>query len=67
MDMSLVEWHADVAAHRKVRPSFVPSPPDSRASGAHPLSQDAVDARVTEIQRLEKLIEEAGISHSPAG
>ena len=60
-DMSDAEWLADVAAHGMVRPSFVP-PPEIR--GLRELTRyrkTQIRARSQEIQRLEKLLQDAGI------
>ena len=58
-DLSDAEWLADVAAHGMVRPS--PAAADPGAARAHPLPQTQIDARVAEIQRLEKVLQDAGI------
>jgi transposase len=60
-DMSDAEWLADVAAHGMVRSSFVP-PPEIR--GLRELTRyrkTQIRARAQEIQRLEKLLQDAGI------
>lgn len=60
-DMSDAEWLADVAAHGMVRPSFVP-PPEIR--GLRELTRyrkTQIRVRGQEIQRLEKLLQDAGI------
>lgn len=60
-DLSDAEWLADVAAHGMVRPSLVP-PPDIR--GLRELTRyrkTQVDIRVKEIQRLEKVLQDACI------
>lgn len=60
-DMSDAEWLADVAAHGMVRPSFVP-PVEIR--GLRELTRyrkTQIRARGQEIQRLEKLFQDAGI------
>jgi transposase len=60
-DMSDAEWLADVAAHGMVRPSFVP-PPEIR--GLRELTRyrkTQIRARGQEIQRLERLLQDAGI------
>jgi transposase len=60
-DMSDAEWLADVAAHGMVRPSFVP-PPEIR--GLRELTRyrkTQIHARGQEIQRLERLFQDAGI------
>jgi transposase len=63
-DMSDAEWLADVAAHGMVRPSMVP-PPDVRAlRELTRYRRTQIKARATEIQRLEKLLQDAGIKLS---
>ncbi len=60
-DMSDAEWLADVAAHGMVRPSFVP-PVEIR--GLRELTRyrkTQIRARGQEIQRLERLLQDAGI------
>ena len=60
-DMADAEWLADVAAHGMVRPSFVP-PPEIR--GLRELTRyrkTQIVARGQEIQRLERLFQDAGI------
>ena len=60
-DMSDAEWLADVAAHGMVRASFVP-PPEIR--GLRELTRyrkTQIRARGQEIQRLERLLQDAGI------
>lgn len=60
-DMSDAEWLADVAAHGMIRPSFVP-PVDIR--GLRELTRyrkTQIRIRGQEIQRLEKLFQDAGI------
>lgn len=60
-DMSDAEWLADVAAHGMVRPSLVP-PPEIR--GLRELTRyrkTQITARAQEIQRLDKLFQDAGI------
>jgi transposase len=60
-DMSDAEWLADVAAHGMVRPSFV-APPEIR--GLRELTRyrkTQIRARGQEIQRLERLFQDAGI------
>ena len=60
-DMSDAEWLADVAAHGMVRPSMVP-PPEIRAlRELTRYRRTQVQARGVEIQRLEKLLQDAGI------
>ncbi|CAN5781437.1 IS110 family transposase [soil metagenome] len=60
-DMSDAEWLADVAAHGMVRASFV-APPEIR--GLRELTRyrrTQIRARAQEIQRLERLFQDAGI------
>ena len=60
-DISDAEWLADVAAHGMVRPSLVP-PPELR--GLRELTRyrkTQIQARAQEIQRLERLFQDAGI------
>jgi transposase len=60
-DMSDAEWLADVAAHGMVRASFVP-PVEIR--GVRELTRyrkTQIHARGQEIQRLERLFQDAGI------
>lgn len=60
-DMADAEWLADVAAHGMVRPSFV-APPEIR--GLRELTRyrkTQIRARAQEIQRLERLLQDAGI------
>jgi len=60
-DLSDAEWLADVAAHGMVRPSFVPPPEirELRELTRYPKTQ--VDARAREIQRQEKVLQDADI------
>lgn len=60
-DMSDAEWLADVAAHGMVRPSFVPPPAIRELRELTRYRKSQVDARVAEIQRLEKVLQDAGI------
>lgn len=60
-DMSDAEWLADVAAHGMVRPSFVPPPPIRELRELTRYRKTQIDARVAEIQRLEKILQDAGI------
>src|SRR5439155_26607691 len=60
-DMSDAEWLANVAAHGMVRPSFVP-PPEFRALRELTRSRKGfAHMRAREIQRLEKLLQDAGV------
>jgi transposase len=60
-DLSDAEWLADVAAHGMVRPSFVPPPPVRELRELTRYRKTQVDARAREIQRLEKVLQDAGI------
>jgi transposase len=60
-DMSDAEWLADVAAHGMVRPSFVPPLAIRQLRDLTRYRKTQIDARVAEIQRLEKLLQDAGI------
>jgi transposase len=60
-DMADAEWLADVAAHGMVRPSFVP-PPEIRAlRELTRYRKSQITARAQEIQRLEKVLQDAGV------
>lgn len=60
-DLSDAEWLADVAAHGMVRPSFVPPPEIRELRDLTRYRKVQVDARGKEIQRLEKVLQDAGI------
>jgi transposase len=60
-DLSDAEWLADVAAHGMVRPSFVPSPEFRALRELTRYRKTQIDARVSEINRLEKVLQDAGI------
>jgi transposase len=60
-DLSDAEWLADVAAHGMVRPSFVPPPPVRELRELTRYRKTQVDARGHEVQRLEKVLQDAGI------
>ncbi len=60
-DLSDAEWLSDVAAHGMVRPSFVPPPPIRELRELTRYRKTQIDARVGEIQRLEKVLQDAGI------
>jgi transposase len=63
-DLSDAEWLADVAAHGMVRPSFVPPPPIRQLRDLTRYRKTQTDAGVAEIQRLEKVLQDAGIKLS---
>jgi transposase len=60
-DLSDAEWLADVAAHGMVRPSFVPPAPIRELRELTRYRKTQIDARVSETQRLEKVLQDAGI------
>lgn len=60
-DLSDSEWLADVAAHGMIRPSFVPPPPVRELRELTRYRKTQIDARVAEVQRLEKVLQDAGI------
>jgi transposase len=60
-DLSDAEWLADVAAHGMVRPSFVPPPAIRELRELTRYRKTQVDARAKEIQRLEKVLQDAAI------
>lgn len=60
-DASDAEWLADVAAHGMVRPSFVPPPAVRELRELVRYRKTQIDARGREIQRLERLLQDAGI------
>jgi transposase len=60
-DLSDAEWLADVAAHGMVRPSFVPPPEIRELREITRYRKTQVEARGREIQRLEKVLQDAGI------
>jgi transposase len=60
-DLSDAEWLADVAAHGMVRPSFVPPPEIRELRELTRYRKTQVDVRAREIQRLEKVLQDAGI------
>jgi transposase len=60
-DMSDAEWLTDVAAHGMIRPSFVPPPPIRELRELTRYRKTQVDARAAEVQRMEKVLQDAGI------
>ena len=60
-DLSDSEWLADVAAHGMIRQSFVPPPPVRELRELTRYRKTQIDARVAEVQRLEKVLQDAGI------
>jgi len=60
-DLSDAEWLADVAAQGMVRASFVPPPEIRELRELTRYRKTQVDARTKEIQRLEKVLQDAGV------
>jgi transposase len=60
-DVSDAAWIAQLLEHGLVRPSFVPPPPIRRMRDLTRYRASLVHERTREIQRLEKLLEDAGI------
>ena len=60
-DMSDAEWLADVVAHGMVRPSFVPPLPIRELRELTRYRKSQIDVRASEIARLEKVLQDAGI------
>jgi transposase len=63
-DMSDAEWIADLVAHGLVRPSFVPPPLVRRLRDLTRRRAILLADRTREKQRMEKLLEDAGIKLS---
>lgn len=63
-DLSDAEWLADVVAHGMVRPSFVPPPLVRELRDLTRYRKRQVDVRAAEVQRLEKVLQDAGIKLS---
>ena len=60
-DLSDAEWLSDVAAHGMVRPSLVPPKEIRELRDLTRYRKTQVDTRSKEIQRLEKVLQDAGI------
>lgn len=60
-DMADAEWLADVVAHGMVRPSFVPKPEVREIRELTRYRRTQIKVRSSEIQRLERLLQDAGI------
>jgi transposase len=60
-DLSDAEWLADVVAHGMIRPSFVPPPAIRELRELTRYRKSQIDARVAEVQRLEKVLQDACI------
>jgi transposase len=62
--MTDAEWLADVVAHGMVRPSFVPPPAIRELRDLTRYRKRQIDTKVAEVQRLEKVLQDAGIKLS---
>ena len=60
-DMSDAAWLADVVAHGMVRRSFVPPLPIRELRDLTRYRKRQTDTRIAEVQRLEKVLQDAGI------
>jgi transposase len=63
-DMTDAEWICDLVAHGLVRPSFVPPPPIRRLRDLTRRRAILTAERTREKQRMEKLLEDAGVKLS---
>lgn len=63
-DLTDAEWLADVAAHGMVRPSFVPPVEIRELRELTRYRKTQVSIRASEIQRLDKVLQDAGIKIS---
>jgi transposase len=63
-DMTDAEWICDLVAHGLVRPSFVPPPPIRRLRDLTRRRSILLGDRSREKQRMEKLLEDAGVKLS---
>jgi transposase len=63
-DMADAEWLADVAAHGMVRPSLVPAPEARELRELTRYRKTQVTMRAQEVQRLDKVLQDAGIKIS---
>ena len=63
-DMADAEWLADVAAHGMVRPSLVPQPAARELRELTRYRKSLVTIRAQEVQRLDKVLQDAGIKIS---
>ena len=63
-DLSDAEWLADVVAHGMVRPSLVPDEPFRDLRDLTRYRKTLIDEHAREVQRLEKVLQDAGIKLS---
>jgi transposase len=60
-DVKDSEWIAQLVEHGLVRPSFVPPPPIRELRDLTRYRKTVIEERTREVQRLEKVLEDAGI------
>jgi transposase len=65
-DVKDAEWIAELVEHGLVRPSFVPPEPIRQLRDLTRYRTEIVRERTREAQRLEKLLEDAGVKLSVA-
>ena len=63
-DVADVAWICQLVEHGLVRPSFVPPPPIRELRNLTRYRKTVIQERTREAQRLEKLLEDAGIKLS---
>ncbi|PKV92592.1 transposase [Amycolatopsis echigonensis] len=63
-DVKDSEWIAQLVEHGLVRPSFVPPPPIRELRDLTRYRKTVIEERTREVQRLEKILEDAGIKLS---
>src|SRR5206468_2197002 len=63
-DVKDSEWIAQLVEHGLVRPSFVPPPPIRELRDLTRYRKTVIEERTREVQRLEKVLEDAGIKLS---
>jgi len=63
-DVKDAEWIAELVEHGLVRPSFVPPEPIRQLRDLTRYRTEIIRERTREIQRLEKLLEDAGVKLS---
>jgi transposase len=63
-DVKDAEWIAELVEHGLVRPSFVPPPPIRELRDLTRYRKAVIHERTREVQRLEKVLEDAGIKLS---
>ena len=63
--MKDAEWICQLVEHGLVRPSFVPPKEIRELRNLTRYRKALMEGRTEEVQRLEKVLQEAGISSSP--